>query len=202
MASRGELGPFDWYTSDPHFNHKNIVGYESRPFGSTEDMNEAMVENWNSRVFPGDRVAVLGDFAFGSLASISEIVRRLNGNLTLVRGNHDRPGASMLGVGFESVVDSMLISVCGWPVLLSHYPPVHIKQKRYRERQPVLREGEVCLHGHCHGKKKVNKKAIHVGMDAWDYRPVSAWEVANLVEGVMGGAPKRDRLEAHTANVE
>ena len=55
------------FIGDHHFFHKNILEYEpiARPFASVEEMNEAMVERWNSVVKPYDKVYHLGDFCFG-----------------------------------------------------------------------------------------------------------------------------------------
>ena len=52
-----------WMTSDLHFNHENILKYEpvSRPFATVEEMNEVLIQNWNSKIKPEDIVYVLGD---------------------------------------------------------------------------------------------------------------------------------------------
>lgn len=185
-----ELGPFHWYTSDLHFNHGNIIKYCERPFGCVREMNEALVENWNSRVAPDEHVAVLGDFGFGSLAALAGFVSRLNGRLTLVRGNHDRKAANIAGVGFANVVDSMYVAIAGYAVSLTHYPPTDVKRKNgsYKERSPEVSESVVCAHGHTHSKHRVVGRSIHVGVDAWDFRPVSAQEMANLARRIHGVA--------------
>ena len=41
-----------FFTSDTHFNHTNIIRYCDRPFRSTDEMNEKMIDNWNSAVGP------------------------------------------------------------------------------------------------------------------------------------------------------
>ena len=78
-------------TSDTHFNHLNILRYESetRPFSSIEEMNEAIIANWNSVVSPEDTVYHLGDFFMGRYDAIEDILDRLNGTIKLIRGNHD-----------------------------------------------------------------------------------------------------------------
>jgi calcineurin-like phosphoesterase family protein len=52
-----------FFTSDTHFNHKNIIKLCNRPFTSIEEMNEKIIENWNNIVKPEDIVWHLGDFA-------------------------------------------------------------------------------------------------------------------------------------------
>jgi len=54
-----------WFTSDTHFNHRNIIGYAQRPFESVEEMNEVMIERWNASVRGEDTIYHLGDFSFG-----------------------------------------------------------------------------------------------------------------------------------------
>jgi len=45
------------------FSHRGIITYANRPFASMEEMDEVLVQRWNERVRPGDRVYHLGDFA-------------------------------------------------------------------------------------------------------------------------------------------
>ena len=52
--------------SDTHFNHENILKYCNRPFNTIEEMNVALIGNWNSVVKDDDIVYFLGDFALGS----------------------------------------------------------------------------------------------------------------------------------------
>lgn len=82
----------DWVISDTHFYHTNIIKYCDRPFANAEEMDETIIHNWNSVVKPDDFVWHLGDFAFGkgSIERIEEYVKRLNGKIMLIRGNHDR----------------------------------------------------------------------------------------------------------------
>ena len=54
------------FTSDTHFGHNNIIKFCKRPWKTTEEMNEALIERWNSVVKPDDIVFHLGDFAFAA----------------------------------------------------------------------------------------------------------------------------------------
>lgn len=75
--------------SDTHWNHANIIKYCDRPFASVEEMNAALIKQWNEIVGKEDIVYHLGDFSFGSEESILNIAKQLNGNLKIVPGNHD-----------------------------------------------------------------------------------------------------------------
>jgi calcineurin-like phosphoesterase family protein len=49
-----------WFTSDTHFHHKNIIKYCNRPYSSVEEMNNALIENWNKTVKQNDILHVFG----------------------------------------------------------------------------------------------------------------------------------------------
>jgi hypothetical protein len=56
-----------FYTSDTHFGHRLMIGdtlARPRPWASTDEMDEALIANWNAVVRPDDIVYHLGDFAF------------------------------------------------------------------------------------------------------------------------------------------
>jgi calcineurin-like phosphoesterase family protein len=77
------------FTADLHFGHRNIISYCDRPFSDVGEMNDVLVRNWNDTVADGDTVWVVGDFALGKIAETLPIVGMLNGEKTLVAGNHD-----------------------------------------------------------------------------------------------------------------
>lgn len=86
--------PSVFLISDTHFGHKGVCHFmrndgvtKLRPWDSVEEMDEAMVENWNDRVRPNDKVYHLGDVVINR-KSLS-ILSRLNGDKVLIRGNHD-----------------------------------------------------------------------------------------------------------------
>jgi calcineurin-like phosphoesterase family protein len=76
--------------SDTHFNHCNIIEYANRPFIDIDDMNEQLILNWNSVVSPNDEVIHCGDICMGSKTGLRDILPRLQGKITLIRGNHDK----------------------------------------------------------------------------------------------------------------
>lgn len=76
-----------FFTSDTHFGHANIIRFCNRPFRNVEEMNEALIENWNLVVSEDDTVFHLGDFAFGGSNVWKSIIPRLNGHINLIIGN-------------------------------------------------------------------------------------------------------------------
>jgi calcineurin-like phosphoesterase family protein len=155
-------------------------------------MNEELIRRYNERVKPEDTCYFLGDLSFGNLTKTSSIVTRLNGTKILVIGNHDklqRPAYKKMG--FFEVRDFCRVFVGNELVYLSHYPyrwgfwkRLYYSLKgnrrvlRYQDRSPVRGKGWI-LHGHTHFKERASKKAVHVGVDAWNFYPVSEEEVFN-----------------------
>ncbi|MDQ2754279.1 MAG: metallophosphoesterase [Actinomycetota bacterium] len=193
-----------WWTSDLHLGHSNIIGYTGRPFATVEEMNEALVGQWNERVGPDDETWVLGDFAMGRLAETLPLAELLHGHKTLVPGNHDRPWSghskgvdrwrsTYLEAGFDEIVAGPITTTIGSvEVLVDHFPyrGDSRDEDRYVERRPVDRGGWL-LHGHVHERWRQNGRQINVGVDAWAGRPVSDDEVAALLSAGPGDLPPR-----------
>jgi calcineurin-like phosphoesterase family protein len=162
-----------FFTSDTHFGHKNIIKYCDRPFSSTEEMQEAIVAKWNETVKDTDTVFHLGDFSFLDKEKTRWILSRLNGNIVLVRGNHD---ASKHVELFGDVYDMVELHVedngTQQIIILCHYPLAVWASSHY---------GTWHLHGHSHGTYKVKTgKIVDAGWDVWG-KPVSYQEVKDYM---------------------
>jgi len=186
-----------FWTSDLHFGHVNIIKYTNRPFDDLDHMREMFIKNWNETVSPYDTVNIVGDFAMGRIEDTLPVAYRLNGEKILVMGNHDRPwkGSPQRqkdkwkseyekyfwlqdGPVYDQIGEHL--------VLVSHFPYRSIErhQDRYDEYAPVD-DGAWLIHGHTHLSNKIDRRLrqIHVGVDAWNYRPVSDEEILELIEG-------------------
>ena len=51
-----------FYTADLHFHYAPLLS--SRPFAAVEEMDEALIRNWNERVSPEDTVYLVGDIGY------------------------------------------------------------------------------------------------------------------------------------------
>lgn len=178
-----------FFTSDQHYFHRNIIGYCERPFTSVDEMNATMIDRHNETVGPADTVWHLGDFTLGQDLSI---LKRLNGQHHLVYGNHDRcfpknkkaRGASeeqrkrYYDAGFLSVQDAVELQFEGYGPVWCHHMPLFdpAEDRRYQDGRPRLGHGTL-LHGHIHEKRKGKVTGmvvqLNVGVDVWDFRPVS-----------------------------
>jgi calcineurin-like phosphoesterase family protein len=153
-----------FFTSDTHFGHGGVLGLYRRPFPSVPAMNAAIVERWNETVGPDDDLWHLGDFAIRQRpAVVAELLARLHGRKHLLTGNND-PAATRELDGWASVQPYIEITVEDVSLVLCHYP-----FRSWRD----MAKGSVNLHGHCHGRLKPQPRQFDVGVDVWEFRPVT-----------------------------
>ena len=69
----------NFFTSDLHFGHANVIEYCNRPFTSVSDMNGELIRRWRQVVSAGDTVYVLGDFSFENKAITADITLIVTG---------------------------------------------------------------------------------------------------------------------------
>lgn len=174
----------NWFTSDIHFYHNNIIKYSNRPFNDVNHMNDSLINNWNSVVGENDTVYSLGDFAFAKVGKILEILSQLKGNIHLINGNHDeeiiKNAKQLLDSGYvKSISDYKEIRVDGQFICLFHYGS-RVWNKSHR--------GSWQLYGHSHGTLPPYGKSVDVGVDApfvtgkAEYRPLSFDEVSKFMK--------------------
>lgn len=113
-----------YYTADQHFGHENIIRLCGRPFMDVNEMDEALIFNWNCSVSNEDTVYILGDLIFRSSKAPSYYLERLNGKKHLVLGNHDHKWISSCALNkyFSSVTSYLEIKDKGKRIALCHYP--------------------------------------------------------------------------------
>lgn len=169
-----------YFISDTHFSHKSIMQYSKRPWQTVEEMDEALIQNWNAVVPQIDaHVFHLGDFGFGHPEDMADILRRLNGNKYLLLGNHDRNVNAKMKDAFIWVKDYYELMVLDndrkQKIVLCHYP---------LGSWNVCHYGSWNLHGHCHGNYKYTRgKQLDVGVDALPgYRPHSYNEIKQIMD--------------------
>ncbi|MGI9021788.1 MAG: metallophosphoesterase family protein [Acidimicrobiales bacterium] len=183
-----------WFTADLHLGHANIIGYCGRPFPDVAAMDKALIDRWNDTVEPADTVWVLGDVAPVPTDRTPPVIGGLTGRKHLVAGNHDRCWAGhgrrsqrwvdrYLDAGFDEVHQGeVALDLGGVGVLACHFPYVGDSHDhdRYVEHRPTDR-GQWLLHGHVHERWRQWGRMINVGVDVWDYRPVRASTLAEIM---------------------
>ena len=156
-----------FFISDTHFGHDKIIEYCNRPFDNVSEMNQIMIENWNSVVGKNDLVFHLGDFAFRNKVDIKNICKQLNGRKILKRGNHDRESNEFYrNCGFENVYEYAIVYQNFY--ILSHANMYLTADAPWAN-----------IHGHIHNNHKVtcmldNKNLYYnVSVEVIDYTPIS-----------------------------
>ena len=180
-----------FFTSDTHFGHTNVIKYCERPFSSVDEMDSELIRRWNSVVGKSDLVYHLGDFSFTGTTRLKEILPQLNGGIVLIRGNHDKKmfkkHSNELRIdGFlESKLSYKMKLSNGQSIMLSHYPYKDSYQD-YRDFSPeqLVNEGLPLLHGHVHRTWKTQGKMINVGVDVWNFTPISEQEIIKCIEEI------------------
>lgn len=159
-------------TSDLHFGHNKEFIYKVRGFNSIEEMNEIIIEKWNSVVSNDDDVYILGDLMLGELDNI-KYIERLNGRLHIVLGNHDTPNRENAYRQLANVVEVELaisLKYRKYHFFLTHYPCLTGNLERESLHQMTLN-----LYGHTHQMNNFFYEMpyeYHVGMDSHNCYPI------------------------------
>lgn len=161
----------DYFTSDMHFGHENIIRYCGRPFETVDEMNNEIIKRWNKTVSSDDTVYVVGDVFLCGSQKGGEIVKQLNGRKILIKGNHDSSVSKMLKSGFDEVHYAMDYQLPDdRRVFICHYPMPHDLVANY----------DLQIHGHIHTGRPISGKRVNVCVDMWDFTPVSVEKISQL----------------------
>lgn len=134
-----------YFIADLHFGHKNVMSYDNRPFKTIEENDETIIKNWNKTVGTDDEVYLLGDISWYNATKTLEILNNLNGNIHLIKGNHDDRLLRNRDIQkrFAEIVDYKELSLIysNNKIILCHYPIPCFKNHYY---------GAYHLYGHVH----------------------------------------------------
>ena len=124
-----EKGQKIFFTSDPHYGHRNILNFCHRPFADTKEMEKALIENWNSVVGDNDIAFILGDVMwFEGRHDCKRVLEQLKGKeIHIIPGNHDKEETfeylSDRFVIHDSIVQLWVKTFHGTnEIFLSHFP--------------------------------------------------------------------------------
>lgn len=157
-----------WMTSDTHFGHGVLISGEmKRPFNTTAEMDRKLIKNINDSVAAEDILFILGDFTMVSperRSYVEGILRKLNGKKILILGNHDRFTAMQyVDMGFYQVCTHYETEFDGIKVWMCHDPAW----------ANLVPKTDIVLCGHVHKLFKQIDNVVNVGVDVWNYKPVS-----------------------------
>lgn len=164
--------------ADTHMGHKGVTqflnhdGTKLRPWNTTEEMDEALVSNWNSVVKQNDKVYHLGDVVINRKALAT--VGRCSGTKVLIKGNHDIFQPEEYLQYFKDIRAYHILDKC----ILSHIP-IHLDS---------LERWDCNIHGHLHSNKvtlptgNIDKKYLCVSVEQINYTPIPYETVAERIK--------------------
>ena len=140
----------NYFISDLHLGHKNVLKFDNRPFINTEEHDKTIIDNWNNKVNDNDDVYVLGDISWHNATKTIEIFKQLKGRIHLIQGNHDNrilKNKELYNL-FVEVVDYKELKIDNEvSVVLCHYPMPCFKNHYY---------DWIHLYGHVHNSFEEN----------------------------------------------
>ena len=200
-----------FFTADLHFGHENVIKLDGRPFVNAEEMDEELIRRWNAKVGKGDIVYVLGDMIWQCHNDgAAELIKKLNGQIILIKGNHDRflkNSASKNALATVKDYDDIRVSLADGTkrrCILSHY---------YIPMYNGHFSGAIHLHGHSHFTdeadvevdmtEKLNEMGLpgevyNVGCMYWNYEPVTLDEILQHGKTVRPNYGEKTRQESKT----
>lgn len=140
----------NYYISDLHLLHENVLRFDNRPFESLEQMHETLVHNWNKKVTNGDTVYILGDISMrGNKEALISLVATLKGKKILIKGNHDDVSDYRYQQLFYQICDYKevhdAVDGINYDLVLCHYPIFSWKK---------MGRGAILLYGHTHDSEE------------------------------------------------
>jgi len=161
-----------YFTSDTHFNHKNILKYSNRPFASVEEMDEVLIMNWNAAVGNDDTIYHLGDFCMGEH---TKYLKQLNGNIIFIKGSHDKwmkKEPLMMEIRLPEKYQDPEFPNYPRYLTLCHYSLRSWRASHFSSFH---------LFGHHHGRLEPHGLSFDAGVDCHGYAPISLDDVAKVM---------------------
>ena len=159
-----------YFTSDLHFGYEPILKQANRPFESIEQMNKAIIDNFNSVLTKDDVLVILGDVACYGYNPKNEL-KAINGKKVLIVGNHDKEPLKHKSFRdcFIDIRDNEIDRSGDISVFLSHYPMAE---------WDGYFKGIWHFYGHVHNSSqgagslmKLFPRAVNVGVDVNGFMP-------------------------------
>jgi calcineurin-like phosphoesterase family protein len=168
-----------FFTSDQHFGHANIINLCNRPFDNPQEMDREMIRRWNEVVTPDDDVYYLGDLTLHGEAVAHHYLDKLHyRKMFTIEGNHDHRWYNKVDAGYFRIHKLPPIhemNMQGKHIVLCHYP-MREWNKYYR--------GAYHLFGHSHNTQSPYGYSFDVGVDCWNFYPVSFEQVVDKMNGM------------------
>ena len=179
-----------FFTADSHFSSGDVdtISRDYRPFNSLEEMNEKIIEIWNSQAGEDDIIYHVGDFISYNLKDKNfeknlNLVKKIKAKVVLIFGNNedriaeyefnndiDKFKEYLLNLGFYKVYEEdLLLKIGDVQLYLNHHPSKH-------------KEDCENLFGHIHKSALVKKYGFNVGVDNHYFRLFSEDDILELID--------------------
>ena len=188
----------EYFTSDLHLGHANIIALCHRPFSTVEEMDAALIANWNRRVTDRDTVYILGDLCFRATDPVRYLTQ-LKGKKHLILGNHDHNWLRLIPDPSRFFVNCTPCGGCaqqgdGTPCLTCAKKPrlpwmdvvCTSRGKVTLSHFPLMEHvGKYLIHGHVHNRTddpyfpllSGMETALNAGVDVNGFLPVTLQEL-------------------------
>lgn len=176
-----------WLISDTHFGHSNVCkftrndGSPLRPWDDVLEMDEALIDNWNSVVKDNDLIIHAGDVCFSG-QRYDVIMPRLKGRKHLIRGNHDLFSEGRYQRHFQKVLGIKILD----NYAITHVPIHPESLARWKgnihghlHSNNVMKPGESYDMGDCSTITITDKdpRYFNVSVEQINYTPINFEEV-------------------------
>lgn len=183
----------NYFTSDLHFFHENIISFCNRPYGNVDAMNWDIVRTINTYCTSDDTLYILGDYSFKVNQEREAIIRlgnAIKARRVLIEGNHDYRKSSA-HFGFAEEHEEAFVDINNVTFRMVHYPLVDARTKYDVDKRPECyvnprinpetKKIYPILCGHVHDEWTMMPHCLNVGWDIWK-RPLSEDEIFKIYE--------------------
>jgi calcineurin-like phosphoesterase family protein len=194
-----------YFTSDTHFSHDNIIKFCQRPFETVEEMDKTLIDKWNQKVPQDGLVFHLGDFAWGGLNNYKRIREQLNGNIILIKGNHEWRNGPQNKSDYDKLflfsTQQMFLEIEKRKIYLNHVPFL-CYGGTYRKENDLIYQA----FGHVHSSPFMNGKdasrlsilfptQYDVGVDNNNFEPISWYELDAKIKEQIKTAKENENTD-------
>lgn len=163
----------NFVTADWHLLDENIIKYCNRPFGNTNHLKKVLIRNVNEACGPEDDLWIIGDFSMRGVSYRNyhnDVIERIKCRVHLIVGNHDKmTPLDYIRIGF--------VSVHTW-FPLEDFHLIHAPYDPFTRTIPNA--FWLCGHVHQHWLHQPNR--LNVGVDQWNFTPISLNQLRGYLE--------------------
>jgi calcineurin-like phosphoesterase family protein len=163
-------------TSNQQFGRPNAIKLYKRPFESVKEMNQSMIDVWNSVVSQEDKVYVLGNFAWDPETAENSL-KELNGEIIAIVGEHD--------TAIEEIdnMKNIIKNVSFNKDSIEYFHDAQVTMSYWPLTDwPGKSKGILSVIGHPNKKYRTDHKKgiINCSCDFWEFKPLELSKIKDL----------------------